>query len=34
MTAKKRGKSFRDHLNETLAEGIPEKLQRLLDALE
>jgi hypothetical protein len=30
----KRAKTYREHLDETLAEGVPENMQRLLDELE
>jgi hypothetical protein len=30
----KREKTYREHLNETVAEGVPAKFQRLLDDLD
>jgi hypothetical protein len=34
MTERKRPKTYRDHLNDTLKEEVPEHLTRLLDQLK
>lgn len=33
VIADKREKTYREHLDETIAEGVPERFQRLLDQM-